>query len=153
MLGSMDVAIETVDAPGVAELLEASDAFHAQLYPPEENFLLAEDELRDSAVTVAVGRSDGTAVGMAALVEKDGFAEIKRMWVDEPARGTGLATSLLRALEVVAIDHGIATLRLETGPAQPAAIAFYEREGFTQIPLFGEYIGSASSVCFEKHLD
>jgi putative acetyltransferase len=152
MLGGMDVAIETVDAPGVRELLEASDAFHAALYPPEENFLLDLDELRAPSVTIAVGRSGGEAVGMIALVENDGYAEIKRMYLTEAARGTGLAASLLRTLEVVAIDRGIHTLRLETGPAQPAAIAFYKREGFTQIPLFGEYVGSASSVCFEKRV-
>jgi hypothetical protein len=41
-------------------------------------------------------------------------------------------------------------MRLETGSAQPEAIRFYRREGYRQIPLFGNYVGSEISVCFER---
>ncbi len=152
MLYGMKVAIETVDAAGVVALLEAGDAFYVGLYPPEEVFLLDLDELRDPRVTIAVGRDAGVAVRMGALVEKDGYAELKRMFVADAARGSGLAARILHTLEQVARDRGIRTLQLETGPAQLAAIAFYEREGFTPIPLFGEYVGSGSSLCFAKQL-
>jgi putative acetyltransferase len=152
MLSPMDVAIESVDAPGVVALLEAGDAFYVDLYPPEEVFLLNLDELREPTVSIAIGRVDGEAVGMGALVERVGYGEIKRMYVADAARGSGLARLILRALEANAIERGIHLLKLETGPAQLAAIAFYQREGFTPIPLFGEYIGSGSSVCFQKDL-
>ena len=79
-------------------------------------------------------------------------AEIKRMYVAPAGRGTGVATALLRALEAAATARGWTTLRLETGPAQPEAMRFYEREGYRRIPLFGPYVGSDLSVCYERTL-
>ena len=148
----MTISIERADAPGVLELLELSDAFHAELYPPEGNYLLDVSELLAPEVTVVVARENGRAVGMGALVEKDGYAEIKRMFVCEQARGTGLAADILQSLEQAAHAAGVAELRLETGPLQPAAIGFYVRQGFSRIPLFGEYVGGEYSVCFGKSL-
>jgi putative acetyltransferase len=146
----MTIAIEHAAAPGVLELLELSDSFHNELYPPEGNFLLSVDELRDA--TVVVARVDGEAIGMAALVQKDGYAEIKRMFVRPESRGTGIAHGILQSLEAAARAAQVDALRLETGPLQPAALAFYERHGYTRIPLFGEYVGSEHSVCFGKTL-
>lgn len=72
--------------------------------------------------------------------------------VEPAARGSGVATAVLRALEEAARDRGWHTLRLETGTAQPDAIRFYEREGYHRILLFGVYIGSTLSVCYERSL-
>jgi putative acetyltransferase len=63
-----------------------------------------------------------------------------------------VATALLRTLERAALDRGWTTLRLETGNAQPEAIRFYQREGYREIPLFGHYVGSAISLCYERVL-
>ena len=41
---------------------------------------------------------------------------------------------------------------LETGEAQPDAVRFYEREGYTRIPNFGYYAESPISLCYEKRL-
>jgi len=57
------------------------------------------------------------------------------MYVEPQARGTGVATAVLRALEQAAADRGWTTVKLETGPAQPDAIRFYEREGYRRSPL------------------
>ena len=146
----MTTRIERADAPGVRELLELSDAFHAELYPPEGNYLLSVDELRDA--TVVVARADGEAVGMGALVEKDGYAEIKRMFVLPETRGTGTANAILQLLEATAVAHHVDTLKLETGPLQPAALAFYERHGFARIPAFGDYPDGEYSVFYAKSL-
>ena len=151
-LKAMNISIEPADAPGVLELLELSDAFHAELYPPEGNYLLDVSELLAPGVTVVVAREHGRAVGMGALVLKDGFAEIKRMFVRDDVRGSGTAAGILQSLEDAARAHGVDTLQLETGPLQPAAIGFYVRNGFSRIPLFGEYVGSEHSVCFGKSL-
>ena len=149
----VSIAREPADAPGVRELLEASDAFHAQLYPPDENFLLDVSALQAPGVTVAVARTDGHAVGMGAIAEAgDGTAELKRFFVLPSQRGAGVAGRVLDEVLVVAAERGLHLLRLETGPLQPAAIAFYESRGFTRIPNFGEYVGSASSVCFGRSL-
>jgi len=145
---AMTIAIEHAEAPGVLELLELSDEFHNALYPPEGTFLLSVEELRDA--TVVVARSGGQAVGMGALVLKDGYAEIKRMFVRPDARGTGTAQGILESLEQAARAAQVRTLKLETGPLQPAAIAFYERNGYTRIPVFGDYPESAHSVFYGK---
>jgi putative acetyltransferase len=148
---AMTIAIERADAPGVRELLELSDAFHAELYPPEGNYLLSIDELRDA--TVVVARVDGVAIGMGALVQKDGYAEIKRMFVRPEARGTGTADGILHSLEQVARAAHVDALKLETGPLQPAALAFYERHGYSRMPAFGDYPESEHSVFYGKSLD
>ena len=103
----MTTRIERADAPGVRELLELSDAFHAELYPPEGNYLLDVSELLADGVTVVVAREDERAVGMGALVEKPGYAEIKRMFVRDDARGAGIAAGILQSLEEVAVAHGV----------------------------------------------
>ncbi|GIE79524.1 N-acetyltransferase [Actinoplanes philippinensis] len=95
----------------------------------------------------------GTPVGCGALRRLDpASAEVKRMFVAPAARGSGVSTAILRALEAAAVDRGWTTIRLETGPAQPDAMRFYEREGYHEIPLFGAYIGSDLSVCYERAL-
>lgn len=101
---------------------------------------------------VAVSR-DGVAVACGALRRLDaGTAEVKRMYVVPEMRGTGVAADLLRALESAAAGQGLHVLRLETGTEQPDAQRFYRREGYREIPLFGTYVGSELSVCFERDL-
>ncbi|GAA0541918.1 GNAT family N-acetyltransferase [Paractinoplanes ferrugineus] len=95
----------------------------------------------------------GEAIACGALRRLDPTsAELKRMYVAPASRGSGVATAVLRALEERAYSRGWTTLRLETGPAQPDAIRFYRREGYQEIPLYGAYIGSELSVCFERSL-
>ncbi|MFL6121547.1 GNAT family N-acetyltransferase [Actinophytocola sp.] len=102
---------------------------------------------------VAVDPTTGEAIACGALRRLDPTsAEIKRMYVVPEKRGTGVATDILRALETAATKRGWHTLRLETGTEQPDAQRFYRREGYREIPLFGNYVGSTLSVCFERQL-
>lgn len=39
---------------------------------------------------------------------------------------------------------------LETGVRQPEAIALYKKNGYVQIPNYGQYEGVSDSLCFEK---
>ena len=98
----------------------------------------------------------GTALGCGALRALDSdAAELKRMYVVPDARGRGVATALLAALEGVARDRGWATLRLETGPRQPEAIALYTRAGYRPIEAFGAYAGApeaGDSVFYERRI-
>ncbi|GIJ79273.1 Acetyltransferase (GNAT) family protein [Micromonospora phaseoli] len=96
---------------------------------------------------------DGTAVGCGGLrFLAPGRAEIKRMYVTPPARGTGVAVAILHALEGEARTAGVRTLVLETGTAQPDAMRFYEREGYRRIDNFGPYLGEPLSVCYARDL-
>jgi GNAT superfamily N-acetyltransferase len=106
---------------------------------------------------VLVARDDGgTAVGCGALrALGPDVAELKRMYVVPGARGRGVSTALLAALEESAVARGWTTLRLETGPRQPEAIALYERAGYTPIRAFGAYVGAAEateSLFYERAL-
>jgi putative acetyltransferase len=149
------VRIEDPRQPDVEAMLRAGEAFARLLYPPEECFLLSVDELAVAGTTVLVARDgEGTALGMVALVtQESGFGELKRLFVDEAARGRGTADAVMDALEHAARERGIRTLRLETGTRSTAALRFYERRGYAPIPAFGPYVGSATSVCLAQTLD
>jgi len=141
--------------PEVEVMLRAGEAFARELYSAEECFLLSVDELATPGTTVLVARDEaGGALGMVALVEQEaGLGELKRLFVDDAARGRGVADSLMDALERAARERGIRTLRLETGTRSDAALRFYARRGYASIPVFGPYVGSATSVCLARTLD
>ena len=79
-------------------------------------------------------------------------AEIKRMYVVPRARGRGLARRMLAHLERTAAAAGAQVMVLETGTAQPEAIALYESAGYTRIENFGHYAWSPDNRCFGKPL-
>lgn len=107
----------------------------------------------DVPVFVVAYDATGRAVGCGGLRQlDDSSAEIKRMFVTPDARGTGVSVAILRGLEERALARGWSTLRLETGTAQPDAMRFYEREGYTLIPNFGAYAGAPQSLCYERSL-
>jgi len=81
-----------------------------------------------------------------------GDAEIKRMYVREQRRRTGIARTLLAELERTANQAGVRRLVLETGTAQPEAIAMYRRAGFADIPAFGHYAHSPDAVHLGKEV-
>lgn len=107
-----------IDVPG------APSATPADFAPPGGAFLVIFDD-------------DGTAVAGGGVKRlEDGACEIKRMYVVPQARGRGLASTLLKALENEARALGYTTVRLDTGAKQPAAQAMYERAGYVQIGNF-----------------
>lgn len=150
---SVTIAIEPPRQPDVEELLAGSEAFAAELYPPDSCYLLNVSELEAPDVEVFVARVDGVALGMGALVSRgDRSAELKRLYVDDRARGQRLASGLLDAIEGHAREAGVGVIQLETGPKSLAAIALYEGRGYRRIPNFGPYVGDEFSVCMEKVL-
>jgi GNAT superfamily N-acetyltransferase len=101
-------------------------------------------------VAVATGawrrRTDVTALGSTDT------AEIKRMYVNAGVRGRGLARAMLAHLEAAAHAAGAAVMILETGAAQPEALALYGSSGYVPIPGFGHYRGSPLNRCLAKAL-
>jgi len=79
-------------------------------------------------------------------------AEIKRMYVAPPGRRMGLARAVLAHLERTAAEAGADVMVLETGTAQPEAIALYESSGYELVETFGHYAWSPMSRCFGKQL-
>jgi GNAT superfamily N-acetyltransferase len=82
----------------------------------------------------------------------NGDAEIKRMYVREGHRRTGVARTILAELERTAEAAGVHRLVLETGSAQPEAIAMYRASGFVDIPAFGHYACAPEAVHLGKDL-
>lgn len=149
----MIINTETPDQPEVRAMLERLDAYCAALYPAESNHLMDIDSLLQGDVLFLVARDvTGTAVGCAALVKRDGYGEVKRMYVDPARRGGGLGRQLLEQLAMFARMCGLQVLRLETGIHQPEAIALYERAGFTRCEAFGDYRPDPLSLFMEKPL-
>jgi putative acetyltransferase len=105
-----------------------------------------------SDITVFYVAYDGDEpVGCGGLRQLDEHhGEIKRMYVVPHRRGAGVSTAILAHLEAEARRRGWERLVLETGEAQPDAVRFYEREGYTRIPNFGYYADSPISLCYEK---
>ena len=153
MTGTVSIAEESPDQPDVIALLEASDAYMSALYPDESNHGTDLDGLLDPSVTFLVARLEGEIVGTAAFFEKDGYAEVKRMFVSDKARGLKLGKRLLHAIEEKAAEKGLTVLRLETGISQPEALGLYRKAGFVEIEPFGAYNPDPLSVFMEKYLD
>jgi GNAT superfamily N-acetyltransferase len=82
----------------------------------------------------------------------DGEAELKRMWVALHARRRGVAKALLAAVEDSARAAGRTRMVLETGVAQPEAMALYAASGYALIPNFGHYADSPLSRSYARDL-
>jgi len=75
------------------------------------------------------------------------------MYVRPEHRGKGIAVAIMQELEAWAIELGTRTAVLETGLAQPEAIALYRKMGYTQIENYPPYVDVAISMCMGKRLD
>lgn len=144
-------AVEWGDPVGVG-LRTAQQAEIEERYGTPDSEPGPKPSASDIAVFL-VAYLDGVPVACGGLRPIDAeHGEIKRMYVIPERRGSGISTAVLRALEAEARGRGWNRLVLETGPAQPDAIRFYEREGYAAIPNFGYYAGSSLSLCYAKDL-
>ncbi len=74
---------------------------------------------------------DGRPVGMASGLPGDaGVMELRSVWVDSGARGHGIGSRLIAAVEARAREAGAAVLRLAVLSGNEPAIALYRRHGF-----------------------
>lgn len=143
------------DQPPADALVAEMIAEIAGLYGPLEQRnapSATPDELWAPHGTYLVVFADGEPVaggGLKAL--EPGAAEVKRMFVTEPARGRGHARRLLVALEDAARELGHTRLRLDTGHKQPFARTLYESAGYRSIAAYNS--NYAASFWGEKRLD
>jgi len=141
----------------VCTLISELDRTLAAEYSPEQRHGLALDAIFQPHIRFYLARLNGTAVGCGGVALFAGFAEVKRMYVREAARGRGVAQALLTRIETAAREAGHFRLRLEAGERQPAALKFYARAGFQPCAAFGDYAvmppqATATSVFMEKSL-
>jgi GNAT superfamily N-acetyltransferase len=112
-------------------LRDSPNAF-ASTYERERGF--TEDDWRrrlEDPATVSVLAYDGeVAVGMgAAFPDLPGHLHVVAMWTDPGARGRGVGSAVLRAIERWARPQGL-RLHLDVSTVNPGARRAYERYGF-----------------------
>jgi len=110
--------------------------------PPGSVYALDLSGLKDPDVTVWTLWIDGAVAGMGALRNLGGQAgEVKSMRTHPGYLRRGVASALLEHMVAVARARGMRRLSLETGtgPAFEPALQFYQRYGFVDGPVFGQY--------------
>lgn len=149
---TITIAEEPFDASGSQELLGELDADLIRRYRGDGHPTVSPSSLEVGSFLVARD-GGGRPVGCVALRRReDGEYEIKRMYVRPEARGQGLGDRLLAEIEERARALGATRVKLETGTAQPEAIAVYERNGYVPIEPFGDYKDSPLSRCYARDL-
>ena len=170
----MNVTLSPITGDEADHLLRLSDQYMASLYPAESNHLVSSESLREGDATFigaflagdamlspssgAVVDGTGTeqakgCIGCVAarFYRDEGYAEIKRLFIAEANRGSGLARQLMAAIERDIVAQGIQCARLEMGIYQPEADALYRSLGYRDIPPFGDYLLDPLSQFLEKH--
>ena len=107
----------------------------------------------DQIKYVVVAYENDKPIGCGAMKEHNpDTMEIKRMYTTPENRGKGIATKVLKELEIWAGELSYANCVLETGKRQPEAISLYKKNGYKVIPNYGQYTNMENSVCFKKKL-
>ncbi|MEZ7515739.1 GNAT family N-acetyltransferase [Flavobacterium frigidarium] len=140
---------DNIDFKRLIELLDID----IQKRDGDEHVFYAQFNKTDSIKNAVVVYVDEVAVGCGAFkLYKDEIAEIKRMYVDLQMRGKGIASKILIELENWAREEGYTSAILETGHNFPEAVALYQKNEFVITENYGQYIGIADSICFQKDL-
>jgi len=153
----VDIELVATATGDVRALISELDQVLAAEYLHEQRHGLALAALFQPHIRFFVARLGGVAVGCGGIALFDDFAEVKRMYVREAARGRGVAQALLARIEVEARAAACGILRLETGERQAAALKFYAWAGFEPCAAFGDYVAMrpdalATSIFMEKRL-
>jgi GNAT superfamily N-acetyltransferase len=150
----LTLTAEPADSDVSAELQQAFFADIAARYPgwePASSQPVDPWQLAPPTGAWVVARLDGRAVGCGGLQRLDAeTAEVRRIFLDESARGHGIGRALLRELERRARQLGYRHVRLTTGDRQPEALRLFESSGYEEIPPFTD--GFFTSHWLEKTL-
>jgi GNAT superfamily N-acetyltransferase len=119
---------------------------HSALEPPSGAFFVGYLDDRPVATGAWRFRDDVSRLGSVRP------AEVKRMYVAPPARRRGLARLMLAHLEDTARAAGADVMVMETGTAQPEAMALYVAAGYEPVEPFGHYRDSPRNRCYGRRL-
>lgn len=148
----MQIHVLSYDDPVVRMLEERVQAEYVARYGGPDASEMSVAGFEPPAGGFLVGWVDGEPVACGGFRAHEDDAEIKRMYVPDEHRGYGYARALLAALEERARAAGYRRMILETGDAQPEALALYTSSGYTPIPGFGIYRCAPQSKSFAKAL-
>lgn len=104
-------------------------------------------------LAMIVYSSSGVPVACCGLkAHAPGVSEVKRVWVQPPFRGRGIAAWMMRRLEEYASAHGCKSLVLMTRERMTVARRLYESLGYRQTAAYQPYVGMDDAVCYAKNL-
>jgi GNAT superfamily N-acetyltransferase len=149
---NVEIRTEPFDGLAAQQLIEAVQQEYVRRYGGRDQTPVDPGEFAPPRGIFLVAYADGEPAACGGWRVHGEDAEIKRMFVVEAMRGRGLARRILAELESAAVAAGLRRAILETGTAQPEALALYESSGYTLIPGFGFYACEPNSRCFAKAL-
>lgn len=101
--------------------------------------------LEKNEAIVFIARVDGKAVGFTMIYPTFSTVALKEIWllndlfVDQSARGNGVASKLMEVAEQAARDAGAGRIWLRTANDNTPAQALYEGRGWVQDTVFRRY--------------
>ena len=151
----MDFVIELrpYDDPDVARMVDEVQAEYVERYGGPDAATVDPGEFAPPEGLFFVGLLRGMPVATGGWRRLSStVVEIKRMYVSRAARRQGLARKILAELERTAAGAGIERVVLNTGRAQPEAVALYKRSGYVAVAPFGHYACHPEALFFGKSL-
>lgn len=148
---AVELQVREAGDPGLEHLLAEAVAELGRRYGgTDDDYALTGPA--DHLVAVVDGEPAGCIARVA--VDEPGFTgvEMKRVFVDGRFRGRGVARALVAAFEDAARAAGATRVRLETGTAQPEAMALYESCGYERTTPYGRWADDPLTVCYAKAL-
>jgi GNAT superfamily N-acetyltransferase len=140
MPATIETRHERADGPVARGLVAAMEDEIDRVFGPPAMPTTATPEqlsLPDGAYVVVY--EDGRPVAGGGLKRLGPeVCEVKRMYVEPPARSRGHARRLLAALEQAARELGYARVRLDCSARQRHAIALYRSAGYREIPDYND---------------
>ncbi|MFI8191612.1 GNAT family N-acetyltransferase [Streptomyces sp. NPDC085946] len=139
LLAAYHLRTQAEKGEAVSDVAALPDRYRAEVLDPRTAF---------AGDTVLVALSGRSAVGcLVVTAPAGGRCEVKRLWTDPAFRGRGIAAGLVGAALAHAAHSGADTVRLTVWRWRAAAIALYERLGFTVAESWDE---RERLVCMER---
>lgn len=155
-MSNFEIRIASSITSELRDLAADADRHMASLYPahgtrpvPIESFMGT-----DSALVGAWCNDQLAGCGAARLLQTStgNIGEIKRLFVSERHRRTGISTAIIRELESFLLHAGASVSLLVTGIRQPEAVSLYRKLGYVERNAYGDYAPDLLSVFMEKRL-
>ena len=133
------------DAGRVAELFDAYRVFYGQTPAPDAARAFVHDRIDKADSAIFVAEDGGEIKGFAQLYPSMSSVAMGPIWVlndlyvDESARGKGLATALLERVQAFAEENGASRLTLATARDNRAAAELYRKMGWRPDEFFVTY--------------
>jgi GNAT superfamily N-acetyltransferase len=144
-LSKMLVEIKKAVPADVKQIVPLFDAYRVFYKQPSDEKAAADflyQRLRNNESVIFIAFIENTAVGFCQLFPIFSSVGLKRAWllndlyVNETARGKGIAAALLEEAKKFGIENNAGWLLLQTGADNVTAQSVYEKNGWNRV---GDY--------------